>query len=121
MLVRLNLRDILMCLQSENLSESTMKWHYISDDESFDLDYIEPKQPRIDIDDWSVEENESLFITENNDKQTRYPSKNRDNYKWKSEHLITFPWLEYDSERSIAKCRLIGCKMYMFNFSYLIF
>ena len=39
-----------MYLQLES-SSSTMKRQHISDDDSFDLDRAEPKQPRIDIDD----------------------------------------------------------------------
>ena len=108
-----------MYLQLES-SSSTMKRQHISDDDSFDLDRAEPKQPRIDIDDWSSEENESPSITGNNDKPIGHPFKDRNNYKWRPEHLVSFPWLEYDAERSIAKCRLTGCKMYMFNLLYLM-
>ena len=41
---------------------------------------------------------------------TEYSSKNW--YRWKSEHLIVFPWLEYNAEDAVARCRFTGCKMY---------
>ena len=90
---------------SEN-SSSTKRQHV---DDKFDLDQPEPKQPRIDIDDLSLEENRRL-VTAKSDKPTERSSK--DNYRWRREHLIAFPWLKYDADDSIARYGLAGCKMY---------
>lgn len=94
--------------QSDLIENSSSKKRQHVDDMS-DLDQPPPKQPRIDVDDWSLEENRRS-VTANSDKSTERSSK--DNYRWRSEHLIAFPWLEYDVDQSIARCRLAGCKMY---------
>ena len=82
-------------------------------DEVPDLIQPEPKQPRIEVNGSSLEENRSP-VTTNSNKPTEHTSKNR--YRWRSEDLITFPWLEYDVENATARCRFARCKMYHVQF-----
>ena len=97
----------------ENRSSVTKTAINQQNDEVPDLIQPEPKRPRIEVNGSSLEENRSP-VTTNSNKPIEHTSKNR--YRWRSEDLITFPWLEYDVENATARCRFAGCKMYHVQF-----
>ena len=82
-----------------------------------DFIQLEPKRPRIEVNGLSFAENRSL-VTTNSNKLTGHAFKNC--YRWRSEHLIAFPWLNYDIEHGIASCQFARCKMYQRSISHIL-
>jgi hypothetical protein len=106
------LKDLLMPAQTVSIEKtpSTKRQHV---DEIPNLIQPEPERPRTEVNCSSLEENRDPVTTKSK-RSTEHMPENR--HRWRPEYLITFPWLEYNVEDAVARCRFAGCKMYHVQF-----
>ena len=106
------LEDILIHAQTVSVEKTppTKRQHV---HEIPELAQPEPKRPRTEVNRSPPIKDRSSVTTESK-RSIKHTSMNY--YKWNPEHLITFPWLQYDIEERVASCRFEGCKMYHLQF-----